>query len=387
MNRRQARIEGAGSHRLLAGRRRQERRTRRAEKKNETRVARYSDLFEHAPIGLLTVDREGRIGLINHGAARLFGADAASLAGRRIGGLVSAESRSRLATFLAGLIEGGNRMICEIEIASKEGSPKTIEFVGMRSEDQSEFFIVAADITENKKTATEMKLSHAALRNLSARLVAIREEERRQLARELHDGLGQILTALKLDLAWLQRRIERFGDPEKRMESLSKARELQKNIDEAIAIVRRAASGLRPATLDIMGLWPAIEGEAARFSSRTGIPCVVHPLVQSDRLRDATVSVALFRIVQEALTNIARHAKASLVEIACGKSKAGYSLSIVDDGRGIGKTESANPNSLGLIGMRERALSFGGEFSIVGTPGSGSRVEVTIPKEAFRGKP
>jgi len=387
MNRRQTRIEGARSHRLLAGRRRQERRSLRAKKENETRAARYADLFEHAPIGFLTVDREGRIGLINHGAARLFGADAASLAGRRIGGLVSAESRSRIATFLAGLIDGGKRMICEIEIVSKVGSPKAIEFVGMRSEDQSECFIVAADITENKKTATEMKLSHAALRNLSARLVAIREEERRELARELHDGLGQVLTALKLDLAWLQRRIERFGDPERRMESLSKARELQKNIDEAIAIVRRAASGLRPATLDIMGLWPAIEGEAARFSSRTGIACVVHPLVQTDRLRNATVSVALFRIVQEALTNIARHAKASLVEIACGKSKAGYSLSIVDDGRGIGEAESANPNSLGLIGMRERALSFGGGFSIVGTPGSGSRVEVTIPKEAFREKP
>ncbi|HUX39393.1 MAG TPA: PAS domain-containing sensor histidine kinase [Rectinemataceae bacterium] len=352
-----------------------------------TLPTRYIDLFERAPVGYLTVDRRGRIGLFNPGAARLFGMDGASIAGRLLGKLVSAESRSRIATFLAQLFGERRRLICKIEVPSKEGQPETAELVGTVSEDGNECYIVATNISARRRNTKEMKRSQAELRKLSARLVAVREEERTALARELHDGLGQMLTALTLDIAWLQRRIERFVDPEKRKESLARARELRKNIDEAIAIVRRTSSELRPASLELMGLWPALEGEAARFASRSGVKCVVRPFAQAARLQNPGLSVALFRIVQEALTNIARHAKASLVEIACEESAAGCKLTIVDDGRGISEVESSDPNSLGLIGMRERARSFGGEFSIAGAPDSGSRVTVLIPAKALRGTP
>ena len=222
------------------------------------------------------------------------------------------------------------------------------------------------------------------LRNLAARLQTVREDERRALARELHDDLGQALTALKLGLAWIERRLRNLGGSAETQGLIEKSRELESLINEAITTIRRISTELRPAVLDMMGLWPALEAEAARFSARTGIECRVSPCIDTWEPRSEKVSIELFRIAQEALTNVARHAKAKSVEISCEATPLGHSLSITDDGQGIGSIEISSPKSLGLIGMRERALSFQGEFAVIGASGEGSTVTVTIPANASR---
>ncbi|MDP3176535.1 MAG: sensor histidine kinase [Spirochaetaceae bacterium] len=223
------------------------------------------------------------------------------------------------------------------------------------------------------------------LRNLAARLLTVREDERKALARELHDDLGQALTAMKLGLAWIGRRLRNIGDSAETQGLIAKSQELESLINDTITTIRRISTELRPAVLDMMGLWPALEAEAARFSARTGIECAIRPGSDSWKPCSEKVSIELFRIVQEALTNVARHAKAKSVEISCMATPLGHALSITDDGQGIGSIEIANSSSLGLIGMRERALSFNGEFFVSGASGAGSTVTVTIPANAAKG--
>ena len=241
------------------------------------------------------------------------------------------------------------------------------------------------DRIDHTRSGSDNGRSHEELRNLAARLQAVREEERRALSRELHDNLGQALTAMKLDLNWIARRISHIGDARLREEALEKSQEFKTLIETAITTVHRISTDLRPSILDEIGLWPALESEASRFTSRTGIDCVVRPCPVLNGIFDEGISVAVFRIVQEALTNIARHAKATFVDISCTLSDTGPVLSIVDNGRGITAAETENPGSLGLIGIRERALGVGGAFTIerVGAAG-GTRVDVRLPANCLK---
>jgi len=241
------------------------------------------------------------------------------------------------------------------------------------------------DRTARKRTESDTRRSHEELRNLAARLQSVREEERRALSRELHDNLGQALTAMKLDLNWMYHRASRIDNARLRKEMLEKTREIKALIEDATTTIHRISTDLRPSMLDEMGLWPAVESEVSRFASRTGIGCVVLPCPTLDRSLDEGVALAVFRIVQEALTNIARHAKATVVEISCALSDAGHTLSIVDNGRGITAAEAGSPSSLGLIGIRERARGFGGEFTIAQADAAGgTRVSVRIPADCIK---
>jgi len=352
----------------------------------EERLLRYAALFEHAPVGCLTLDRRGAIVEVNQSGASLFGTDRARLTGKRIELFLSVESRAAFSAFLAEMFDSGRRMFCEVEASSKEGAPLAIELVGMSLEDGRASHLVATDITERKRIVGEMERSREELRNLAARLLSVREDERTALARELHDNLGQLLAAMKFNLAWLRRSMKCVGDPEKRKAIRAKALELGAFIDDAIATVRQTAGDLRPAVLSVIGFWPAIEAETARFTARTGIACAVEPCGSPKRPYTDKVSIAVFRIVQEALTNIALHAKADTVRISCTASEDGHTLSIIDDGSGIDEAELSSPNSLGLIGMRERARTFGGELAVLGVPGSGTTVAISIPiRHARRG--
>ena len=234
--------------------------------------------------------------------------------------------------------------------------------------------------TDRKREESDFRRSHEELRNLAARLQSVREEERRALSRELHDNLGQALTAMKLNLHWLDHHALRVDDARLRKEIVKRTREFEALLESAITTVHSIASDLRPSILDEMGLWPALESEAARFVSRTGIECVVHPWPTLHEVLDEDLSLAIFRIAQEALTNIARHAKATVVEISCVPSGSDYTLCIIDNGRGISAAEAESPHSLGLIGIRERVRGFGGEFSIsrAGITG-GTAIRVRIP--------
>jgi PAS domain S-box-containing protein len=229
------------------------------------------------------------------------------------------------------------------------------------------------DVTQREQAQERLQASADQLRALAARLDAVREEERRLMAREIHDQLGQALTALKLDLASLRVRLP-AGDSELGR----RAEDMDRLLDDTLETARRLSSSLRPPILDDLGVIAAIKWQAADFESRTGVRCLTE--LPEAELVDAPGGLVLFRIVQEALTNVARHAGAHQVRIRIAADPTALVLTITDDGRGITPEEQARPSSLGLLGMRERALLLGGEVTIDGAPGAGTRVTVRVPR-------
>ncbi|HEX4644346.1 MAG TPA: sensor histidine kinase, partial [Verrucomicrobiae bacterium] len=209
-------------------------------------------------------------------------------------------------------------------------------------------------------------------------LQSVREEERKLIAREIHDELGQSLTGLKMDLAWIRNRLQ-SPDPEgTRPALLEKIGAMGSLIDGTANLIRKICTELRPGILDDLGLPAAIEWQAREFQSRTGIACAV--ALETENLSlDPERSTAVFRIFQEVLTNVARHARATRVEVWAGRIEEQTVMQVSDNGRGIEEIELAGVKSLGLLGMRERAALFGGQVSIRGTRGEGTRIIVRIP--------
>jgi hypothetical protein len=216
-----------------------------------------------------------------------------------------------------------------------------------------------------------------ALRSLSSRLEAAREEERARLARELHDELGQVLTSTKLDLMWLCDHARQPG-ARPSVSLVNKLQSLAGLVELAIAAVQRITTELKPPALEHLGLTAALEWEATKFQARTGIRCRVHSHLGTTTLQPARAAT-LFRIAQESLTNVARHAHAGAVRLSIRKAANRVVLEVQDNGRGITERELRDPQSAGLLGMRERARLLGGEFRISGGPGRGTRVVVSIP--------
>jgi signal transduction histidine kinase len=229
------------------------------------------------------------------------------------------------------------------------------------------------EIAEHKLTEQRLRESEENLRALAARLQSVREEEQIRIAREVHDGLGQQLTGLKMDLTWLVGRLQADQEP-----LVKKIGSMFLLIDETIHSVRKIASGLRPELLDEAGLAAAIGWHAKDFQQRTGIRCLVDVPPDSDGL-DPERSTALFRIFQEVLTNVARHANATRVDVSMRCDEARFTLEVQDNGKGIAAATIHDPRSLGLLGMRERVLPFAGNIEISGSRGKGTRVVVSLP--------
>jgi len=229
------------------------------------------------------------------------------------------------------------------------------------------------EVAERMLTEERLRESEENLRALAARLQSVREEEQIRIAREIHDGLGQALTGLKMDLTWLTGKL--LADQKPLIEKIASMFRL---IDDTIHSVRKIASGLRPEVLDEAGLAAAIGWQAKDFQLRTGIRCKVELPPDSDGL-DAGRSTALFRIFQEVLTNVARHASATRVDVCMQRDADLLTLEVRDNGKGIASAEILNPKSLGLLGMRERVLPFNGRIEINGVRGKGTQVTVSIP--------
>ena len=232
---------------------------------------------------------------------------------------------------------------------------------------------LAAEVAERRQVEEQLRESEENLRALATHLQSVREEEQTRIAREIHDELGQALTGLKMDLTWLLNRL-----PEAQKPLVNKAKSMFHLIDNTIHSVRRIATGLRPEVLDEVGLTAAIAWQAREFQRRTGVRCsvAVPPNgVEVDRDR----STALFRIFQEVLTNVARHANATRVDVNLQADPGTLVLEVQDNGKGIVEEEMRSSKSLGLLGMRERALLLNGKVSITGARGKGTRVSVSIP--------
>jgi signal transduction histidine kinase len=233
--------------------------------------------------------------------------------------------------------------------------------------------IACQDITESRRAEEQIKNSQSQLRNLVARLQSIKEEERAYIAREMHDELGQALTAMKMDLSWLDKRLTKDQVLQRK-----KIKSMSKLVDTTLQTIKKISTELRPELLDDLGLSAAIEWQAEEFQTHTGIRCKI-TVDPEDIILDKDHSTAIFRIFQETLTNIARHAKATKVKVSL-KEKAGrLELRVKDNGRGITEEQASDPKSFGLIGIRERAYSFGGKVAIKGLEDKGTTVTVRIP--------
>jgi len=229
------------------------------------------------------------------------------------------------------------------------------------------------EISERKRAEEELKTSYEQLRNLSVHLQAIREEERTRIAREIHDELGQTLTALKMDISWLKKRCA-----QEQTTFLEKVKTMETLLDATIKVIKRLATELRPGLLDDLGLSAAIAWQAEEFQQRTGIQCAVIIEPEEIIVKD-DLSTAVFRIFQETLTNVARHAQATHVHVLLRKEVDRLLLEVRDNGTGITAAQIADPKSFGLIGIRERAQFLGGSVTVQGIPNQGTTVTVTIP--------
>ncbi|MEY2428942.1 MAG: hypothetical protein QOJ40_1827, partial [Verrucomicrobiota bacterium] len=235
------------------------------------------------------------------------------------------------------------------------------------------------DIEDGKRAEAALKNSHDQLRALSARLQSVREEEATRIAREIHDELGQGLTRLKMDLVRAERKLEELpGSPavNSLLDTLVSATELA---DGITASVQEIAADLRPAVLDKLGLGSALQYESRRFQERTGISCEVR-VPEPEPNISVEGSTGLFRIFQECLTNITRHAQATKVEAALKLAGRSVMLRVRDNGRGITEAEIANPGSLGLLGMKERTALLGGEIVFQRDTEGGTIVTARIPQ-------
>jgi len=215
-----------------------------------------------------------------------------------------------------------------------------------------------------------LRESEDKLRRLAAHLISVREEERAHIAREIHDELGQVLTGIKMEVGWLAKRL-------KEPALLEKTDSMSKLIDSSVQTVRKIATGLRPEMLDDMGLIAAVGWQAKEFQKRTGIRC--RTKLPPESKLDLDISTTAFRIFQEILTNVARHSRATRIDIDLELAEDCLRLEVVDNGVGIADADLNGRKSLGLLGMQERALLFGGEVSITGSPAHGTRVAVSIP--------
>jgi signal transduction histidine kinase len=233
--------------------------------------------------------------------------------------------------------------------------------------------VLAHDITERKKMERRLEASAVELRDLTQHLEKVRETERSSIARDLHDDLGQKLTSINMDIIWLKSRI---GVQSRIVEK--KFQQMQILMNDTIDSIQKISFGLRPSILDDLGLQSAIIWQLREFSKSSGIG-VKSFFSPKDQVIDNQISLAIFRIVQEALTNILRHSGASDVEINIKSTKKIIQVLIRDNGKGIEQDQIENNKSFGLIGMRERVKANGGEIKITGHSGTGTEIFVKIP--------
>jgi signal transduction histidine kinase len=231
------------------------------------------------------------------------------------------------------------------------------------------------DIGEYKSAGEQSLKIREQLRSLTARLESIREEERTRISREVHDELGQQLTVLKMNISWINKKLDRQPEISAKLSSMLQI------VDETIHTVRKISTELRPGILDDLGLAAAIEWQCREFEKKTGITCAFHNKT-GDFEFNSEISTAVFRIVQEALTNVLRHSEATRVDITMFIRGDELMVDIKDNGKGISVNELNNTHSLGLLGIKERAHLLGGDCSIVGMDGKGTEVMLHIPLAA-----
>lgn len=336
----------------------------------------FSKVWGISADGMRLTNAEGSIVTVNDAYCKIVGLTKSELEGSNFSIVYKEENRHTFqAMYTADLKHNKIKPHFERESALWNGKKIWFSFSNSYLRLSSGVLVLSIikDITERKKAEFELKESTMQLRNLASHLQSIREEERRMIAREIHDELGQVLTVLKIQISLLSNKLRKD-----QTEIKEKIYSVSEVIDQTVETVQRITSKLRPGILDDLGLVPAIEWQAQDFESKTGIICDCE-LPPDDIELDQEKVTAVFRIFQEALTNVARHANANTVRVRLKTEGDVLMVRITDNGRGITEKEIADNNSLGLLGMKERAMLFNGEVKITGEPNKGSSVSVSIP--------
>ncbi|MBA2732439.1 MAG: PAS domain S-box protein [Acidobacteria bacterium] len=386
----------------------------------------YQRIFENAITGIYQTTVEGRYVTANPMLARMFGYDspeeliAASEkedilrrrfyveAGRRDEFIKLVNENDAVTGFESEIYCRDNRRmwIAEHALTIRDAEGKLIGFQGTtiditdhkraeealrKAHDELERRVAerTADLAKTNEAlrvineelhaeVAERRRVEESLRALSAHLQSVREAERTRIAREIHDDLGQMLTAVMMDLSWLEDKLSKPRDVAARNALAEKVAALSKLVGKTMDTVRTLAAELRPGILDELGLKAAIEWQCADFQKRASIKCHLITDLEAVAL-DRASATAMFRILQESLTNVFRHAKATLVTLTLDERGNELVLTVRDDGRGITEADIADPRSLGILGMRERATMYEGTFDIANAEGDGTRVTVRMP--------
>ena len=343
---------------------------------------RLTGVIETAMDGILTINHQHEIILVNPAAASIFGYAVNELIGASIDVVIpmrhrhvhsahvdnfgeKGTTRRKMGTsfddyYVTGLHADGTEFPIEASISS------------LIENDKRFYTVIFRDISERKAAKEKMALYHSELTQLSSALQSIREEERKHIARELHDDLGQLLAALRMDLSLLQR------DQSMTEKSRLTVNSMDQLLLTSITTLRRIATDLRPRALDEGGLFFALQSLQKEFSQRHGVHCDL--IADEEQLiLDDERSTAIYRIIQESLTNVARHAKANHVEIKFERTAEKLTFTIEDDGRGIEEGAMNKTRSFGLVGMRERIKAMHGEFKVNSEVGKGTKIQICIP--------
>jgi len=331
-------------------------------KRAEEALQEWASFARLNPSPVLRFDPKGRIILANPATHTIFGSDA--LEGRLLNEIFPSVPTEHFVQ----TIPNDSISTYESQIGEQD-----YHFMVRGVQELEIGHIYGSNITERKRVEEALKASYEQLHNLPAHLQSVREEERTTIAREIHDELGQALIALKMDLSWLKRRFTN-----EQTELLEKANAMEGLINSIIQVVKRIVTALRPGLLDDLGLSAAIEWQAEEFQQHMGIQCNVIIDPEDIILKD-DLSTAVFRIFQETLTNVARHAHATNVHVLLRETEDNLLLEVRDNGQGITTEQISDPTSFGLIGIRERVEFLGGQVTFQGIPNTGTTVTVSIP--------
>jgi PAS domain S-box-containing protein len=368
--------------------------TQRKKAENELRQANFewrsaheqlTAIIQSAMDAVITIDKDQRILLFNQAAEKMFRCGSQDAVGSPLDrfiperfrgphrGHVERFGETRVTTRMMG----GQLSLSGLR-ADGEEFPIDASISQATIDGKKLYTVILRDITERKRAQDELERSHRELRELAAAMHEVREAERTRVARELHDELAQWLTAIKMDVSWLSARL-----PREQLHLLEKTEKVKGLVDTTVAAVRRIASDLRPVMLDDLGLLPAIESLLHDLSQRTGV--VVTLDAGTDDLDfHEPLATSVFRMIQEALTNVARHSGATEVAVLIRRSDDNLVVRVVDNGRGFDPESAARRKSYGVLGIQERAYTLGGKATIVRGAVGGTVVEITVPTTRYR---
>ncbi len=327
-------------------------------------------LLENLPDMVVRFDRRGRCLYVNPAVARVFGMAARSFTGKTLRAL-GLDPRGLMEGALRRAVDEAAPNVVEVPWSGPDGE-RFFEFRHMPEQDEGGRVTSVLGIA---REVTERKRAEQLVRDFTFRREAAREEERKHIARELHDEFGQILSALRLEVAALRMRFAQTSP-----DVAERATSMLVLVDSVIRVQRDLVSSLRPVVLD-MGIGPALEWLVSEFAEHSGVRCELR-MSETQLDLDADQTTMVFRIVQESLTNVARHAQARRVSVTLAQEASGYALTVQDDGKGFDPGAERDPKSLGLIGLRERVQMLGGRIRISTSNNAGVCIAVTFPAQA-----